>query len=388
MSRKSNICFSRIKIMVFENTFEKRCLNTKAPAELSFVTATISIILILTNIPGNVRIILAVVFDPHRNLRTPFNWLVVNLATAELVVGCITQPISAYYHIKEGLNMQTFLTEVKTHHMTYFISCTASIFSLTSLAVERYLAVRKPNTYRTNVTNKRIVSTIVIIWLISLSLSHIYLYIGYSTYGFIFASTSIVVAVLIICITYALIRRKFNEIGIKSAKNGTTDAQLSLSEAVINKSSRDHRTKVTTNIDSESIIIPNSELAKSSPEDVESASAGTNHIQIESRNQFHNANSTLNTSNAILTRRQLLEAKVTEMFLTVLIALLCCYGPSTIVTYFVNFCESCSCSTLHWFRDIHFLFTIANSSVNFFCYAWKSTKFRNAFAKFLRMDRT
>ena len=151
----------------------------------------------LTNIPGNILIILAVVLDPNKNLRTPFNWLLVNLATADLIVGFITQPISAYYHIKEGLRLHRSPQEVKTHHMAYFISCTASVLSLTSLAVERYLAVRKPNAYRTNVNNKRIAATVAIIWLISLSLPRVYLEVGFTMYGFIFVNSSIAVTLSI-----------------------------------------------------------------------------------------------------------------------------------------------------------------------------------------------
>ena len=237
--------------------------------------------------------------------------------------------------------------------------------TLSRRTVERYLAVRKPNTYRTNVTNKRIASTVVIIWLISLTLPQIYLYADFTVYGFIFANTSIVVAVSIICITYALMRQKFNELRTESARKRNKHAQLSSTEAVMNEPSRE-------------------KLPEDNPQCIESTSAEAN-IQMESRNQFHNAHTNVRTSDAVVTRRQLLEAKVTKMFLIVLIALLYCYGPSTILMYFVNFCESCSCTTLHRFRDIHILFTVTNSSVNFFCYALRCTIFRNAIAKFLKI---
>ena len=82
------------------------------------------------------------------------------------------------------------------------------------------------------------------------------------------------------------------------------------------------------------------------------------------------------------------ERRLTQRFVVVLIALLCCYGPSTIVIYVMTFCtESCSCVTLHWLRDIHFLLVIANSSVNFFAYALRSSRFRKAFAKILRLKK-
>ena len=369
--------------MVIESTFKRRCLNTEAPAKLSFISASISFILILTNIPGNILIILAVVRDPNKNLRTPFNWLVVNLATADLIVGFITQPISAYYHVKEGLRMHRYLAELKTLHIAFFISCTASIFSLTSLAVERYMAVSKPNTYRTNVGNKRIALTVGVIWLISLSLPQIYLKVGFTTYGFIFANSSILVAVSIICITYAGMRRKFNEVKTKTVRKRNTQAQLSSTEAVMNKQSRRHCASVTPNTDS---TTPNGELHGDIPQAVDETTEEENQMPMERRSHFRNADTNpVDTPNAFATKIQLLEKKVTEMFLIVLIALLSCYGPSTILMYFVNFCEGCSCITLHWFRDIHIMLALTNSSVNFFCYALRSTRFRKAFAKFLRV---
>ena len=363
LNGKSNICSCRTDVMVFESVFEKQCQDVEAPPELSFTTASLSILLILTNIPGNILIILAVVLDPNKNLRTPFNWLLVNLATADLIVGFITQPISAYYHIKEGLRLHRSPQEVKTHHMAYFISCTASVLSLTSLAVERYLAVRKPNAYRTNVNNKRIAATVAIIWLISLSLPQIYLEVGFTMYGFIFANSSIVIAVSFICITYALMKQKFKP------PPGRCSSDIA-------------------NKNSTSVANHGDELRENDDQRVGSIAAKANQIQMESRDEVRNANTNLSSSNAAFKRRQLLENKVNKMFLVVIIALLCCYGPSTIMMYFVNFCESCSCATLHWFRDIHFVLTLANSSVNVFCYALRSSKFRNAFAKFCKIKRS
>ncbi|XP_028410716.1 histamine H2 receptor-like [Dendronephthya gigantea] len=285
------------------------------------MTASISTVFMLTNIPGNILIFLAVVLDPNKNLRTPFNWLIINLAAADFVVGIITEPLLVYYHIKEGLDSQGS-KEMIVIHMAYFISCTASILSLTSLAVERYLAVRKPSTYRNKVTNRRILTTMVTIWLISLSLPSIYFHVGFTAYAFIFANTSIFVTVIMICLTYVLMKRKLRC-----------------------RDSTEENYQMSPNEDQSSVSV-----------------------------------------NYIVTKKQLLEAKITEMFLIVLIALLCCYGPSTVMIYLVNFCEDCSCTTLHWFRDIHILFALVNSSVNFFCYALRSSRFRSAFVKFFRMN--
>ena len=132
----------------FQGTFEKRCMTTGAPTELSFITTTFSIIFTIVNIPGNLLVIIAVVLDPYKNLRTPFNYLMANLAMADLIVGTVTDPLSVYIHLKEGIDEKLHKKEIQALHMSYFISCTASVLSLATLAVERYLAVRNPHNYR------------------------------------------------------------------------------------------------------------------------------------------------------------------------------------------------------------------------------------------------
>ena len=132
----------------FQGTFEERCLTTGAPNHLSFFTTTFSILFLLLNIPGNLLVILAVVKDPYKNLRTPFNYLMANLAFADLIVGTVTDPISIVIHWKEGIDAKLTKPEIQALHMSYFISCTASVLSLATLAVERYLAVKNPHTYR------------------------------------------------------------------------------------------------------------------------------------------------------------------------------------------------------------------------------------------------
>jgi hypothetical protein len=324
--------------MSFQGTFEKRCLITGAPTELSYLTTSLSMLFTLTSIPGNVLIILAVVLDPNKNLRTPFNWLVVNLATADLIVGTTTNPISVYVHMKEGLTQKLTVPEIQTLHMSNFISCTASVLSLSSLAVERYLAVRKPSTYRTNVTNKRIMLTIAGVWLISLSVPFVYFEVGYITYAFIFANTAVAVAIAITCATYTLMLRKVRERSQNISNQNVRETPYTISTR-----------ETTTQVQS---------IKTASPK---------------------------NTTNSIITSAREMEEKVTKMFIVVLIAMLCCYGPSTLFIYIMSFCESCSCTTLHWFRDLQFIFVLMNSSVNFWCYALQSPRFRNAFTKILKI---
>ena len=372
-------------MMVIENTFERRCRIIHAPSALSFTTASMIIVFILTNIPGNLLVILAVILDPNKNLRTSFNWLVVNLAAADLIVGAIVQPIMVHFHIKEGLEKNYGLEKIHLMCMVYFISCTASLLSLTSLAIERYLAVRKPYTYRNKVTNKTIALTIVIIWLISLSLPNIYLNVGFSTYSFIFSNTSMAVGVIIICTTYTLMKRKVSKARSHDGRNG---GAFSTSGEASNKPLQHQSfSAVITTIDTPNATTQSTQWFEAI---ALSSSAKAKNLPSQNQNQFPTVNTNIGSSNVTTTcsnTRQMFEDKITKMFLIVLIALLCCYGPSTIMIYFVNFCEDCSCSTLHSLEDVSVLFILMNSSINFFCYALRCRRFRNAFATLLRINR-
>ncbi len=312
-----------------QGTFEERCHTTGAPSYLSFFTASISILLLATNIPGNLLLILAVAFDPHKNLRSPFNYLMSNLAIADLIAGLVTGPLSVNYHIKEGLYGELSVEEIKLFHMSYFVSCTASILSLASLATERYLAIRNPHNYRNKLTGKRIIATVISIWFISLSLPFIYFEVGFITCSFILANTTVFLAVGIMCFTYGLMIWKF-----KTEKPRFHSVPKSESE--IEKIANNGRHDVTG---------------------------------VSSRHD----------------KTVRMETRVTKMFLVVMAAVLGCYGPSTILIYTMSFCKTCNCESLHWFRDLQCLFVLLNSSVNFFCYGLRSPRFRQAFVTILRL---
>ena len=64
-----------------------RRLETAESKELSILSAPLSLFSALLNIPGNLLVIVVIAADPFKNLRTPFNYLVANLAFADLIVG-------------------------------------------------------------------------------------------------------------------------------------------------------------------------------------------------------------------------------------------------------------------------------------------------------------
>lgn len=177
------------------------CEDKRAPFELSVTTATLSTILLVITVPGNILICWAIVKDPNKELRSSFNYLVLNLAIADLITGAITEPSFVVFHVGEALRYDV-MNRIEIVHVPYFITCTASMLSIAALATERYLTVT--STYRRTYSRSRAVATSVGIWMFSIAVSFIYFATGFYTFVFVFANTTVIATLLII--TFAYIR--------------------------------------------------------------------------------------------------------------------------------------------------------------------------------------
>ena len=69
-------------------------------------------------------IITSFIKDPYRELRTPFNFFAINLAISDLIVGCITEPLSIVVHVQElAANNTNQIAHLRTAlHYFYFVS--------------------------------------------------------------------------------------------------------------------------------------------------------------------------------------------------------------------------------------------------------------------------
>ncbi|XP_057305315.1 uncharacterized protein LOC130642243 [Hydractinia symbiolongicarpus] len=177
------------------------CNGVWAPKGLSIFTATSSVFLSLVTSIGNALIVVVVVKDPLRKLRSPFLYFIVNLAISDLIVGVITMPISVYTHTIESLRILGNDT-VQVFHMSFFISVTASILNLIALSVDRYVAITFPLKYRKYLSWRRCWAISAGIWLFSLTVPFAYIKIGFIDYLMVFANSGIVVALIILVVTY------------------------------------------------------------------------------------------------------------------------------------------------------------------------------------------
>lgn len=147
--------------------------NITAPHALSIFTASTSCLIAFIGTIGNSLIISVVLLDPLKKLHTPFNYFVVNLSVSDLVVDAVFLPISVYAHTLEAMKELTD-KGANVFHISFFISMTASILSLTALTVDRHVAITYPIKYRTYLSWKRCFLISLGIWVFALTVPFAY----------------------------------------------------------------------------------------------------------------------------------------------------------------------------------------------------------------------
>ena len=178
-----------------------RCDIVWPPKELSLFTGIVSGLFFLVICLGNTLVVLAVVIDPLKKLRSPFNYFVANLAVSDLIVGAICMPAGIYFHFAEYLIKRTEMV-VRIFHLSLFISLTASILCHIVLSMDRYISITLPIWYRNNMTFKKCWLCSFLVALVSLTVPFTYLKVGYINYLMIYANTAVIIAMIILVITY------------------------------------------------------------------------------------------------------------------------------------------------------------------------------------------
>ena len=208
------------------------CDNITAPTYLSFSSASFMILSAVVATVGNSLLVLAVFLDPNKDLRSPFNYLLANLGLADLIVGLFTSPLAATFLIFEGLKHPNQHFRVWLH-ITYFISCTASLLSVTALVLDRYVAITYPLLYRTKLSPIRAFLASLLVWTASVLLSLIYYFVGYDKFRFVFANTAVAVTFSVLVFTSVKIFKYLRcQVHQWDALHDSTDENLAMKQAV------------------------------------------------------------------------------------------------------------------------------------------------------------
>lgn len=199
-----------------------KCDKLWPPVALTYFTTATSILFCFFSLVGNGLVGLLVFIDPMKTLRTPVNYFILNLAFSDMVVACVTLPISSYLHYQE-IMQNSLATNSMILHLAFFISITACCLSLIALTVDRYIAVKFPMLYRNNINMTRSYLISFMIWVISGLAPLMYIKLGYVTYLMVFANGALLLTLVVLMMLYVAVHRALNshEKELVQDKNGT-----------------------------------------------------------------------------------------------------------------------------------------------------------------------
>ncbi|NXD76338.1 NMUR2 protein, partial [Halcyon senegalensis] len=126
--------------------------------------ALVYTLIFIVGVVGNFLVCLVIL--KHRNMKTPTNYYLFSLAISDLLVLLFGMPLEVYEMWSNypflfgpiGCYLKTALFETV---------CFASILSVTTVSVERYIAILHPFRAKLKSTRKRALRTIVVLWVLS-----------------------------------------------------------------------------------------------------------------------------------------------------------------------------------------------------------------------------
>lgn len=140
--------------------------NMSCTETIVIINCAINAPLMIMSILGNFLVLSAILRTP--SLRSPSIILLSSLAVSDLLVGIVVQPL----YIASGLKTSHLLDSV--WFMLSFATCGISLFSITAISVDRFLALHYHMRYPAIVTSFRAKLTLAIMWLVMFLLSGVY----------------------------------------------------------------------------------------------------------------------------------------------------------------------------------------------------------------------
>jgi len=152
-------------------------------------------------------IVMATIYrNPHKSLRTPPCLLVVNLASADFMVGLCVVSLVAFRDVYRSLQQQVPLPLSVGVFASYVLCTTLFVSSATmvALSVTCFVAIDSPMQYKTKITKKKVYTFIVVIWIISALICFLPVTkVPEQTYLLIYIHTHISVPALFLMVVYA-----------------------------------------------------------------------------------------------------------------------------------------------------------------------------------------
>ena len=120
--------------------------NNSVPELVIIVNCVLNVPLIIISIIGNTLVLAAILRTP--SLRSPSIVLLCSLAVSDLLVGLVVQPLYVASLTGHGSLLQAL-------NVMVFSLCGASLFAITAISVDRFLALHYHMRYPSLVTTHR-----------------------------------------------------------------------------------------------------------------------------------------------------------------------------------------------------------------------------------------
>ena len=188
--------------------------------------------LMLISILGNALVLAAIIRTPSIR-STPHMIMLCSLAVSDFLVGLIAQPI----YIAELLTKDRFVDHAA--RMIGYSLCGVSLLTITTIIVDRFLALHYHMRYVTLVTESRVKYTLVIVWLVSFLMSGFFTF--FSSRALYFLPCFLTIICLIISTfsyirIYRIVRRHQSQIHAQQQVVQSFDAENNLHITRLKKS--------------------------------------------------------------------------------------------------------------------------------------------------------
>lgn len=121
-------------------------------------------LIFIVGVVGNFLVCLVIL--KHRNMKTPTNYYLFSLAVSDLLVLLFGMPLEVY---EMWSNYPFLLGPLGCYLKTALFEtvCFASVLNVTTVSVERYIAILHPFRAKLESTRRRALRTIVVLWVLS-----------------------------------------------------------------------------------------------------------------------------------------------------------------------------------------------------------------------------